>query len=128
MTGEQFLLSADARRTVLAAVQAHCHIRDWRILALNVRTNHAHIVLTNVLTRPEIALGQIKAWSTRRLRDSGQVTASERVWTREGSTRHLFFEEAVRAAIRYVLDEQGPDIRMTVSERGALQNDGGDEP
>ena len=106
MSGRSVTLDRAAREVVVRAIEDHCRVRGWKILALAVRTNHVHVVLVAPGYRPEIVMGQLKSWATRRLRDVGMRDGS-RVWTREGSTRHLFFQEAVNAAIAYVRDGQG---------------------
>jgi REP element-mobilizing transposase RayT len=104
------MLEAEERAVVERAVLDHCAIKGWRLLALNVRSSHVHVVVSNVPVSPEAAMGQFKSWATRRLREAG-LRGEERVWTREGSTRHLFTEESVARAVRYVLEGQGEELR-----------------
>lgn len=110
MRGQQVALDKLSRGVVKRAIEDHCTLRRWRILALNVRTQHVHIVLTHVLVRPELAAGQLKSWATRRLREAGLAPDQDRLWTREASTRYLFFQEAVDGAVVYVLHEQGAPL------------------
>lgn len=49
---------------------------------------------------------QLKAWSTRAIREAGFVAADEPVWTRHGSTRYLWDEDSVHRAALYVRDWQ----------------------
>jgi hypothetical protein len=79
-------------------------------LALNVRSSHVHVVVSGVCISPEAAMGQFKSWATRRLREAG-LRGEERVWTREGSTRHLFTQESVARAVKYVMEGQGEELR-----------------
>ncbi len=102
-------LDESSREIVRKAIVDHASIRQWRIWALNVRTNHVHVVVDAGEYRPDIVIGQFKQWSTRRLREAN-VRDAERVWTREGSTRYLFDSDALQSAIRYVLEGQGGDI------------------
>lgn len=99
------VLASAERAVVERAIHDHCRVRQWTLHALNVRTNHVHCVVGDVGLRPEVAMGQLKAWATRRLRDAGLVFAS-RVWTREGSTRYLFEAASVERAVAYVLHGQ----------------------
>ena len=48
----------------------------------------------------------VKARASRDLNRSG-TDANVKRWTRHGSTRHLFDEASVAAAVAYTLDEQG---------------------
>ncbi|MEQ8849023.1 hypothetical protein, partial [Botrimarina sp.] len=75
----------------------------------NVRTNHAHAVVAAAAT-PERVMNDFKSWATRRLRDSGLVDRSAKVWSRHGSTRYLWDKRAVEAACCYVAEGQGPDL------------------
>jgi hypothetical protein len=45
---------------------------------------------------------EFKAWSTRRLRAADHVQAGHRVWTHHGSTRYLWNERQISAAVDYV--------------------------
>ncbi|MFN0134116.1 MAG: transposase [Phycisphaerales bacterium] len=99
------VLDDDARRVVAHAVRDHCEHARWKLLALNVRTNHVHCVVSNEGSRPEIVMAQLKSWATRRLREAG-LRGRERVWTREGSTRHLFDQRSLALAVDYVNDRQ----------------------
>jgi REP element-mobilizing transposase RayT len=105
MTDEPMLLSTDARLVVHRAIVEVCEHRVWKPLALNVRTNHVHVVLA-AGAAPERAMGTFKAWSTRRLREEGFAGPDARVWSRHGSTRYLWSEETVRRAVSYVVDWQ----------------------
>ena len=80
-------LNTNCRRIVRRAIEDHCRHRGWELLAVNVRTNHVHVVISFPHESPERVLGQLKAWATRRLREAGCVAADQRVWTHHGSTR-----------------------------------------
>ena len=81
-----------------------CEARGWRLFAINVRTNHVHIVLSGG-GAPERMMTALKAWSTRMLRKEHAVGADGRLWAQHGSTRYLWRDEAVAAACRYVRDQ-----------------------
>ena len=99
-------LSDDARRIVVETIEAHCRHRDWELLAVNARTNHVHAVVVCPDATPERAMTQLKSWTTRRLREGGRIAPNTRVWTHHGSTRYLWNERSVYAAIAYVLEAQ----------------------
>ena len=63
-------------------------------------------------------MGLLKSWATRYLREAGLVAADQRIWTRHGSTKHLFDDQDVIDASTYVLDLQGLDLggRYAASE------------
>jgi len=79
-------------------------------MAMNIRTNHVHLVVGCANIPPERMLSQLKAWTTRRLREAACVSADTRVWTHHGSTRYLWNKRSVDAAIDYVTDHQGADL------------------
>ncbi len=109
LTAEPFTLNRHARTIVCETIERHCTIRGWRLLQLNVRTNHVHAVVAAPV-KPEVVLAQLKAWCTRKLREAELVGPSDKVWTEHGSTRYLWDEEAVLRARRYTRNRQGPDI------------------
>ena len=56
MKGETVLLSAQQRHCVEEALKETCEFRHWILLACNVRTNHAHTVVSIGTKKTEIAL------------------------------------------------------------------------
>ena len=93
------------REAVRDALDETCRFRDWSLLALNVRTNHVHVVVA-AEQAPERVLTALKANATRRLAERGMRLGGRHVWTRHGSTRYLWTEDAVAAACRYTLEAQ----------------------
>lgn len=98
-------LTTSARQVVEKAIRDHCAIRNWELPAVNVRTTHVHCVVGYHGTRPEIVMGQLKSWATRRLRDAN-LHGPGPCWTREGSTRYLFSDRDVADAVTYVMECQ----------------------
>jgi REP element-mobilizing transposase RayT len=99
-------LDARQRLSIHRAISEVCVVRQWPLRALNVRTNHVHVVVSGTST-PEVMMSAFKAWSTRRLREAQLVTGDHRVWARHGSTRHLWSAAAVEAACAYVREQSG---------------------
>ena len=60
-----FLLNTASRKIVERAIREVCHFRSWSLFAINVRTNHAHTVVSAAATSAKI-LNDFKAYSTRR--------------------------------------------------------------
>jgi len=103
-------LGPRARRVVERAVRDHCQHRGWTLLAVNVRSNHVHVVVTCTPdVPPERALTEFKAWSTRRLRGEGHVSADVHVWTHHGSTRWINDATSLNAAVAYVTEGQSAE-------------------
>lgn len=102
-------LHGEQRQAVADAARGVCSHHNWRLHALNVRTNHVHIVVSGPAT-PERMMNAFKSWATRHLREARLVGSQEKVWTRHGSTRYLWTERDILDAATYVLEGQGPDI------------------
>ena len=98
------VLSQDQRQRVTQTIEAHCRIRHWTLHAVNVRSNHIHVVVTASTYPPEKVMEQLKAWCSRRLSESTE--SHRKWWTRHGSTRWINDEHSLAAAIDYVLHHQ----------------------
>lgn len=98
------------RRIVHATVVAHCNHRHWTLHALNVRTNHVHVVVSCDVP-PERAMAELKAWTTRRLREAGHFDPHDDVWTEGGSRRYVWNSEHLRRAIDDVTEYQGGALK-----------------
>jgi hypothetical protein len=66
-----FTLNANARKIVESAILEVCQFRSWPLIALSVRTNHAHVVSRGDASSGKM-LNTFKAYSTRRLREHGE--------------------------------------------------------
>jgi REP element-mobilizing transposase RayT len=101
------VLGTAARSFVEQAIKDHCTLRSWKLHALNVRSNHVHLVVTCPdRVTPENAMSQFKAWTTRTLRETGHVEPNQKTWTEHGSTRWIDSESSLKKAIDYVLYHQ----------------------
>jgi REP element-mobilizing transposase RayT len=106
-----FTLDAAARGIVDRTIREVCAHREWELKALNVRTNHVHVVLWTLDAATKV-LSDLKAWCTRRLREAGCIEAGREVWTEGGSKRKLFTEDGARNACEYTRTGQGADLPM----------------
>ena len=104
-----FLLGPNERDVVYAAIRETCEIRKYLLHALNVRSNHVHLVTGNH-SEPERMLNAFKANATRALRSEGLLGANDKAWSRHGSTRYLWTDAEVTSAIDYVLHSQGDEL------------------
>ncbi len=103
------VLSDVQRAIVDQAVRGVCDHREWTLYALNVRTNHVHVVVS-APAPPERLMNSLKSWSTRRMVEAGVWSAGTKAWTRHGSTRYVWTREQLLAACRYVAEAQGDDL------------------
>jgi REP element-mobilizing transposase RayT len=110
LKGEPVILDAARREAVTAAIRETCNLRNWLLRALNVRTNHAHVVVSIGDTKPERALNAFKANATRQMRQEGCWQQSSSPWANKGSKRHLWNERSIERAIDYVINGQGDEL------------------
>ncbi|MGI8927449.1 MAG: transposase [Tepidiformaceae bacterium] len=108
-------LDGEQRQVVANTIRTVCGYRQWQLHALNVRTNHVHVV-ASAAEQPDRLLSALKAWSTRRLRELGMAPGGSPVWTKHGSTRYLWLQRDVDAASTYVLDGQGAPLTREVKD------------
>jgi REP element-mobilizing transposase RayT len=120
------LLDNNKRCLVDQAIRSVCTYRGWLLLALNVRTNHVHLVVS-AASSPELALNSLKAWATRRLVERGCWQRGVKLWARHGSTRYLWEHPNIEAACTYTREAQDvphesplPNGRGTVCQESPL--------
>ena len=101
-----FLLNKSQRIVVDISIRETCKIRNFELLAVNVRTNHLHAVIP-AASKPETIINDLKRYATRKLRQNYMVLKDDRVWSRGGSRRYLWKQRHVDKAIDYVLYGQG---------------------
>ena len=95
---------------VLRAMLETCVFRNWTLLAAHVRSTHAHLVVGGIVEASG-AIRDFKAYASRALNRAG----TRRHWARGGNARLLRDSDAVRAAVRYVVDGQGVPMAVYVA-------------
>ena len=110
LEGEPVALDARQRRIVEDAIRDTCRTRGWPVWALNVRTNHVHVLLTAPQQSPERVMTSLKAWATRRLNEAGPSPTPGKLWTRHGSTRYIKSQATLGRAMEYVQNHCCPVI------------------
>jgi REP element-mobilizing transposase RayT len=103
-------LDAARRTSVEKAIRETCEKRGWTLLAINVRTNHVHIVVRTNDRKPALALNAFKANATRQMREDRCWLNSYSPWADKGSERWLWTEKYVADAVNYVINGQGDDL------------------
>lgn len=103
-------LSAKQRACVETAVRTTCRLLGWGLLAVNVRTNHVHAVVSAPLEQPDRVLNALKSYSTREMRKSEVWQSRESPWSDKGSTRYLWNDKHIKDAVEYVINGQGGDL------------------
>ncbi|MBA3694234.1 MAG: transposase [Acidobacteria bacterium] len=109
MKEKPVLFDKAERVCVLAAVKEVCDFRGYELLAVNIRSNHLHAVVS-ANTKPDKITNEFKAYATRSLRQSGLIEKDKTVWARGKSRRYLWKPHHVEIAIDYVLFGQGDEI------------------
>jgi REP element-mobilizing transposase RayT len=103
-------LNASRRKSVEKAVRDTCEKRRWALLAINVRTNHVHAVISIGAKSSEAALIALKANATRQLREDRLWDHEHAPWAEKGSRRKLWNEKSIWEATNYVLNCQGDEL------------------
>jgi REP element-mobilizing transposase RayT len=90
--------------------------RGWRVLAVGIMANHIHLVVgVPGDPDPTKVLGDFKSYGSRALNRRWGRPASGTWWADKGSKRKLPGEDAVLAAVKYVLDQEYPLVIWTAS-------------
>ena len=100
------LFDEKQRELVEKSIEETCKIRKYELLAVNVRTNHVHVVVSTQ-SKPEPIINGFKSFATRKLRENYLMLKDQRIWSRGGSRRYLWKQRHVNLAIDYVLYGQG---------------------
>jgi REP element-mobilizing transposase RayT len=96
-------LTPEQRQLVEEVIRKHCRIRGWTLHAVNVRTQHVHVV-ASIDRAPKIALAELKAWCTRRLKE--REPGRQHWWSEGGCKTPLEEEDDLEGVIVYVRDCQ----------------------
>ena len=98
-------LTKEQRHLVSGEIQRQCDHRSWLVHAINVRTEHLHLVVRAPQPRERV-MNTLKSYLTRRLREAGLWQSPVSPWSRHGSTRYLWTDGDVEAACAYVNERQ----------------------
>ena len=96
---------------------------DDRVLALRAILTVCDYRACSVVTgevKPERMMCDFKAYATRALRPAHPEWKRKRFWTEHGSTRYLWDENSLRAAVTYVLHGQGEPMACYPEEAASL--------
>jgi REP element-mobilizing transposase RayT len=120
MKGPSIQLTVPQAEALLSQFHETAGFRGWQIRAIAIMFNHFHIVVgVNGDPAPSKILGDFKSWGTRALSRLFSAPASQTWWTERGSKRKLASDEAIIAAIGYVLYDQ-PNSLVTWSPETGL--------
>ena len=105
MTEDACILSPAERAAVESQIAETCRVRGWTLHAVNCRTNHVHVVLSAPETKPKKIRSDLKAWTTRCLKEQCNPNR-ENWWAERGSIRFVFDEDSLERTILYVQEAQ----------------------
>jgi REP element-mobilizing transposase RayT len=107
MKGPPIWIEAEHAAILLGQFRETATYRTWHLLAVAIMANHIHLVVrTPTDADPTKVLGDFKAYGSRALTARFGKPASDTWWTSRGSKRLLPDEEAIAAAVHYVLHKQ----------------------
>ena len=113
-----YVIDLKRAQIILTAMLETCAFRAWHVYSIHVRTNHVHAVLGGD-AEPERMLTDLKAYASRKLNELGLDPPEAKRWARHGSTRYLWDDPSLAAAIRYVIDDQGKPMASYLESRAA---------
>ena len=99
------------REAVLETIVALCVRREWRLMALHVRTTHLHGLVQAEGELPARVMGDWKANSSRVLKT--RCPERQRFWARGGDCRTV--RDSLDAVIEYILRGQGEPMATYVA-------------
>jgi REP element-mobilizing transposase RayT len=107
MKGPAIYFDLEKANVVLAQFRETATFRGWVLRAVAIMPDHFHIVMqVHDDPDPRKLLADFKAYGSRVLNRKYGTPPSETWWTDKGSKRKLKNEEALAAAIHYVLKKQ----------------------
>ncbi len=89
--GKPVILDRSQRKAVQDSIKEVCQHRDYILYAVNVRSNHGHVVV-GAEARPERIADTFKAYSTRKLRELRLIDPEIQIWSRGRSRKYLWKE------------------------------------
>ena len=107
MKGDPVALEQMDAEALIVQFQETAQIRGWSLHAASVMYNHTHVVVS-VPGDPDskVILETLKSWATRKLLKHRPLPPNESFWTAKGSKRKLPNDDAILAAVIYVVKKQ----------------------
>ncbi len=105
LTAEPVFLNPIHREKVDQICRDHVAFRGWTLHAINVRSNHVHVLVTADIS-PRRVRDQLKAWATRILRAPPEMITVTKMWTRGGDCRTIEDDGGLQTVIHYINEQQ----------------------
>ena len=106
---QPFVMNELQRKNVMQTIISVCEYCHWRLFAVNVRSNHIHIVAQSEIS-PEDMMTKFKAYASRNLNTLNPENKGRRYWARHGSTIHVRSKDYFNFLMDYVVIQQGSKI------------------
>lgn len=110
LKNKPFNLNSESCEIIESAIREVCDYRKRLLHAINLRTNHVHLVVSVGETNPSKALNSFKSYATRRLREKNIWSFEHSPWASRGSRKHLWNEKHLEIAVDYVINGQGNEL------------------
>ena len=108
----ELILNMNQRKTVLNSVIETCEYNSWKLLAVHVRSNHAHVVLRADIAAERV-MGKMKCYATKALKKNyPEVSQRQSFWGRHGSTQNIWAPEKLFPVLYYVVENQGKPMAL----------------
>lgn len=108
LKNQPFLFDDCVRKIIVETISEVCDFRQYRLVAINARTNHVHCVVSGK-DKPELIMNSFKSYITRNLRKQNLIGNETKIWSRHGSTKYLWTDNQIEKAVDYVLHGQGDE-------------------
>src|SRR5260370_41128843 len=112
MTQGPYSLDEPRRTIVRDAIVEEYRFRCWQLLALHVRSNHVHLVVT-ADRDPEFVMRCCKSHASKFLNQAGFDSSERKRWTTHGSTKYLWDETTVANKVDCTLHRQGEPMAIS---------------
>jgi REP element-mobilizing transposase RayT len=110
LKSQPLTLDIEQRGSVDNAIREVCEHRRWLLRAINVRTNHVHVVVSIGETKPGHALNALKAYATRRMRQDGNWKEEHSPWADRVATD--IFGTSVAWPLRSTTSSMGREVNF----------------
>ena len=98
---DAFLLDEKMRETVLQSIMQTCRCLNWKIFAIHVRTNHAHLVIQSHISKEETTK-KLKQYATKDLKKYHlPLQQRNKFWSRHASMKNIWAPETLFPALYY---------------------------
>lgn len=104
-----FIFNGEKRKIIDEVVREVCEYRKYHLIAINIRTNHVHCIISGG-DKPESIMTTLKSYITRRFRENLKISSETKICSRHGSTKYLWTDEHIEKAVDYVINGQGDDL------------------